>query len=333
MNISSARVVELLQLSFADSSRWPSWPKPFHLIQGALLVKDGAPVDEVARTVRTTKARLQTIMESDDPVETALRVREADVSEPALSKLRRNIGQLVLGRAAELAFDDICHDGIDPTEYSMKDVREGRTNTDYRLLNGGGRPLYRFNVKYFGSIFRRGAEMVNLESTDCFPLATYKIYAALQKQDKEHLPYVFAIVGVPDMNAESVAAAISEDEVLPVALLSTSPVVTRKRDFEDWLVDRIVTARSPAFATAYQRIRDAEWYVLSARRAHNLLHDMLYERVYALRVPGFTRQFGRAEVDMHFSLSKDLVTLTEFLRTLRDHGQGKVTSMLERGTY
>ncbi len=85
--------------------------------------------------------------------------------------------------------------------------------------------------------------------------------------------------------------------------------------------------------TAYQRIRNAEWYVLSARRADILLHERLYERVYALRIPGFTRQFGRAEVDMHFSLSKDLVSLAEFLRVLRTDGQGKVTTMLERGTY
>jgi hypothetical protein len=60
---------------------------------------------------------------------------------------------------------------------------------------------------------------------------------------------------------------------------------------------------------------------------------MLFGRVYALRVPGFTRQFGGAEVDMHFSLTKDLVTLQAFFDVLRKDGQGKVTTMLERGTY
>jgi hypothetical protein len=121
--------------------------------------------------------------------------------------------------------------------------------------------------------------------------------------------------------------------VRPIALLFASPAVTRKRDFEDWLVDRIVTARSPAFSTAYERIRNAEWHVLSARRADDLLHRLLFERVYALRVPGFTRQFGGAEVDMHFSLSSDMVTLRDFFAVLREHWQGKVTTMLERGTY
>ncbi len=239
----------------------------------------------------------------------------------------------MLGRAAEIAFEDICRAGIDPTEFDLTDVRQGRTNTDYRLLNGGKRSLYRFNVKFFGSVFRRGAEMVGLDPTDCFPLAAYKIHAALQEQDREHLPYVFAVVGVPDLNAVAVAEAIPDREVRPLALLFASDVVARKRDFEDAFVDRIVAARSPAFATAYDRIRSATWYVLSARRADLLLHHRLFERVYALRIPGFTRQFGGAEVDMHFSLSQDLVTLREFLQVLRVDGQGKITSMLERGTY
>jgi hypothetical protein len=90
-----------------------------------------------------------------------------------------------LGRAAEIAFEDICRTEIDPTEFSISDLRQGRSNTDYRLLNGASRPLYRFNVKFFGSVFRRGAEMVNLAPTDCFPLAAYKIHAALQEQDRE----------------------------------------------------------------------------------------------------------------------------------------------------
>ncbi len=175
--------------------------------------------------------------------------------------------------------------------------------------------------------------MVELEPSDCFPLATYKIHAALQEQDREHLPYIFAIVGVADLNATTVAEAVPEMETRPIAMLFESPIVKRKRDFEDWFVDRIITARSAAFEGAYKRIRAAEWYVLSARRADQLFHKKLFNRVYALRVPGFTRQFGGAEVDMHFSLSGDLVTLPEFLRVLREDGQGKVTSMLERGTY
>jgi hypothetical protein len=329
----STAIIDLLRLSFADAARWPKWPKPLHLVQGVLLVEGGTDISDAARIVGTTVTRLMEVATGHDPIEMVLRVTEADLKAEAIERLRRNVGQLVLGRAAEIAFQEIFEAGIDRREFSMKDVRESRTNTDFRLLNGGGRPLYRFNVKFAGSVFRRGAELVNLPPSDCFPLATYKILAALQEQEKEHLPYVFAVVAVPDLNASAVAEAISEQEVRPLAMLFASPVVTRKRDFEDWLVDRIVEARSFAFTTAYGRIRQAGWYILSARRANDLMHRLLFERVFALRVPGFTRQFPAAEVDMHFSLPQELVTLRDFLRVLRADGPGRVTTMLERGTY
>jgi hypothetical protein len=57
--------------------------------------------------------------------------------------------------------------------------------------------------------------------------------------------------------------------------------------------------------------------VLSARRADRLLREKLFERVYAVRVPGFARLFGKAELDMHFSLAQDLRDLHGFLRELR----------------
>ena len=60
-------------------------------------------------------------------------------------------------------------------EFELRDLREGRTDTDYRLYNGRGRPIYRVNIKFHGSPFRRAPEMVGLESDDCFALATYKI--------------------------------------------------------------------------------------------------------------------------------------------------------------
>jgi hypothetical protein len=143
----------------------------------------------------------------------------------------------------------------------------------------------------------------------------------------------FAVVGVPGLDAAAIAEIIPEAEVRPVATLAASKLVTRKRDFEDWLVGRIVQAREPAFETAYDRIRTSNWYILSARRAIRVMHEKLFERVYALAVPGFTRKFGGAEVDMHYSLSEDMVSLDEFLTALREEGHGKVTHMLADGLW
>lgn len=58
-----------------------------------------------------------------------------------------------------------------------------------------------------------------------------------------------------------------------------------------------------------------------SRKDNSLLRDLLFERVYALSVRGFTRQFGRAEVGMRFSLKQDLFSLTEFLHILMTDGQ------------
>jgi hypothetical protein len=71
--------------------------------------------------------------------------------------------------------------------------------------------------------------------------------------------------------------------------------------------------------------------VLSARRADDILRKKLFERVYAVRVPRFARSFGKAELDMHFSLKQDLHDLHAFLKLLKDGGLQRVSSMLERG--
>jgi len=65
----------------------------------------------------------------------------------------------------------------------------------------------------------------------------------------------------------------------------------------------------------------------SARRAAILLRERLFDRVYAVR----QRSFAQTQVNMHFSLSRDLTALEEFLRLWRERGPQGLASMLERG--
>jgi hypothetical protein len=51
-----------------------------------------------------------------------------------------------------------------------------------------------------------------------------------------------------------------------------------------------------------------------------------------MKIRGFAQQFRGAELDMHFSLSSDLVPVQRFFDTLRNEGQTMVAVMLERGT-
>jgi len=72
---------------------------------------------------------------------------------------------------------------------------------------------------------------------------------------------------------------------------------------------------------------------VTAQRADKLLRELLFGRVFALRMRGFARFFGRAELDMHYSLSKDLIPLKQFLATLREGGPQRVTTLMERRDY
>lgn len=51
------------------------------------------------------------------------------------------------------------------------------------------------------------------------------------------------------------------------------------------------------------------------------------------RIWGFAQQFRGAELDMRFSLSKDLTPLRQILQVLREEGMTKVTTLMERGDF
>lgn len=147
------------------------------------------------------------------------------------------------------------------------------------------------------------------------------------------LPYFFAVVGVRELNAEAVGRQIPTRFVDAVAAMHQAPRATGKRNFEDAVVSHLVDSKHAVFTSTYGQILQADWYVLSARKADKLLRDLLFDRVFALRLRNFARVFRGAELDMHFSLSEDLTPLREFLRVLREHGTHKITTLLERGEF
>lgn len=310
-----------------------TWPKPLHVLQALHLVQSGTPEKEAAKTVGTTASAVSRLTTDPDPIRKILGLGLQEVDADHRIHAAQILGQLLLGRCAEMAFLKIFKTEMHKEEFEIRDLREGRTDTDYRLHNGKGRPVYRINIKFHGSRFRRAPEMVGLDPEDCFALATYKIHSALQKQQEESLPYFFAIVGVSNLTGEVVGRDIPSHLVETVALIDQAPKGTSKRDFEDAVVESLVASNHPVFLQTFQRIVGADWYILSARRAERLLRELLFERVFALRMRGFARVFGRAELDMHFSLAKDLTPLRTFLATLRTDGPQMITTLLERGEY
>jgi hypothetical protein len=321
---------ELIQVL---SRLYPStrWPKPFNLLQGSGIYAARRDIKAAARQVGTTSSRLNQFRSSRNRVVELFGTEKPD--EQVRRRVRQILGNLIVGRCGEITFEELYKQHVQTTELELRDLREGRSDTDYRLFNGKNRPVYRVNIKYHGSLFQRAKEMVGLEPEDCFALATYKIAGALQKQSKDELPYIFVIVSVPNLTAESIGASVPSDLQDFLALCAVSDRIPKKRDLEDQTVNMLQKEKHPAFDRTLKRIAEAHWYVLSARKADKLLREMLFERVFALRTPGFARQFGTAELNMHFSLSQDLTLLVKYLETLREAGYPRVTTLLERGDY
>ncbi len=300
-------------------------------MQGLQRIQAGESASVAAKAVGTNAALLQKLKKSPTPLKELLGVTPDDTPDNLIERTTLILGQLLLGRCAEMAFEGIYVQEMGTTDIALIDLRESRSDTDYRLRNGQNRHLYRINIKFHGARFRRAKDLVGLDPEDCFPLATYKIHGALQKQDEEHLPYIFAIISVPDVSARETGMLVAENSIRTLAFLRHAKVAGM-RDLEDRLVKSFIDKGAEPYAATYQKVLKAEWRILSARRAANLLRDKLFDRVYALRVRGFAQQFRGAELDMHLSIAQDMTPLREFLATLRRDGPTRTASLLERGT-
>lgn len=312
-------------------------PQPFLLLQGVKRVKASEDAGQVARSVHSTRKRLEALAAAADPLEAFFGCSLASAAEPdTMRRPQGMIGQLLLGELAERAFERIYKETMGTNELILEDAREARNETDYRVLNGQRRPVFRINIKFHGTLFRNARDLVGLDPEDCFALATYKIYQGLQKHEIERLPYVFVIVGVPGLTGASVGAAVPEDLVHLVSLLHAAKGVPGKRAIEERVVASLIDAEQPEpFRTELTRFQEeievADWYALSARRADKLLREKLFDRVYAVRVRAFARNYRNAELDMHFSLAQDLTPLKAFLQSARERGLHGLAVDLERG--
>lgn len=162
---------------------------------------------------------------------------------------------------------------------------------------------------------------MGLEPADCFALATYKIHAALRRQDQERLPYVFLIISVPTSPRSVIEREIADDFCWLAAVSN--------RATEERIVKRIIAM--PWCDQVREQVQGGEFRVISARRAANLLRERLFERVHALRLRGFNRTFRAAEINMHLSFSTEMIPFSQFLEILAQTGVQGLSVRLERG--
>jgi len=226
---------------------------------------------------------------------------------------------MVLGKFAEDHFQDLALRNLQG--FAIEDERVARSDTDYRLVDRNAHPICRFNIKFHGTLFRASSEYVGLDPSDCFALATYKIHGALKRQEDERLPYVFLILSVPEAPRSLIEASIADD---PAWLAAISDRAT-----EEAIRDRLLS--EPWAEEIRAQVRQSEFRAISARKADKLLRQKLFERVHALRLRGFNRLFRGAEIDMHLSLSSEMISFDDFLRILGEHGVPGLSVRLERG--
>lgn len=288
----------------------------------------GGDIEAIARATGIERRQIETklrALQGGELSSTIGKLPEVTAERIAASRFR--IAQLLLGALTEERFAREKEELI-AGRLLVEDHRLGRTDTDYRVLNGGGKPIFRINIKYHGSAFKQAQTWVGLPPEDCFALATYKINQALQRQREEALPYVFLVLSCLGVTARDVSEQIPEDFAWFVCTCGK----LGKRDLEETVVGILM---SDAFRETFSGIRSSiaasEFRVLSASRAEQLLKQKLFERVFALRYPGFTRGFRNAEIDMHFSLLHEMIPVREFLRRVAEESPQRLTVLLDRG--
>ena len=299
------------------------------LVLAAARVLHGERSDTVALDFKLQRRGLQALADRIRAEDLGGLVPYADQITPEmLAKRRQGIAQMLLGALAERRFEGLINDVTGGGVLRIEDHRPSRTDTDYRLLNGNGNPICRFNVKFHGSLFREARRHVGLPPEDCFPLATYKINQALRRQEQEKLPYVFLVLSVPDLSATDVGRPIPDDYVWALAVLRGRMVV------EEAIVARLLRDdHLPLFRPLFNRMPEGQFRVISAKKADRLLREMLFERVHALSLKGFTRKFRNAEVDMHFSLTQELTPARTFLELLVQESPQRFAVRLYIGDY
>jgi hypothetical protein len=281
----------------------------------------GEPIETVAHDLRVQIHRLRGLVESVQRQGLSAFVDTATIPAEIFTRTKNGIAQMLLSLLAERRFIQLSNEITGAGVLKIEDHRPSRTDTDFRLMNGGGRPLCRLNIKFHGTPFRESRRYVGLEPDDCFPLATYKINNAERRQHTEDLPYVFVVLTALDLSAAEVAKIIPGDYVEALVVMQRT-VSTGKLALEERVVERLLAAdQLPRFESILGRMPEGQFRVLSASRAMELLKKHLFARVHALSLKAFTRKFRNAEVDMHFSLTHELTSARTFLELTRESPQ------------
>lgn len=307
----------------------PYLPKahPLQRFEAARQVSQGRSLGTAAAAVGLPAGRIERAVQFVKGRSLRGLIGKPRATEISPEQHRLRLAQLLLGALTEERFAKEKEELV-AGRLTVEDHRLGRTDTDYRVLNGGGRPIFRINIKFHGTEFAQARERVGLDPNDCFALATYKIHQALVRQRAEALPYVFLVLSCLGTTAKSVADLVPENFAWFLGAAGKFP----KRDIEEAVVAHLLAEdyRMP-LSDIRHRIAGSQFRVISASRAERILQEKLFERVFALRQRAFTAAFRNAEIDMHLSLTSEMVPVQAFLSIVATESPQRLTVLLDRG--
>ena len=160
-------------------------PKMFVRARAIQRVLNGESIEDVTADTRLPKYHLRRWVEAVGAGDFYEWLGKREPTEDRIQRARQGIAQMMLAAVAEEHFEALATESLGGQGFSVEDDRVGRTDTDYRVIDGAGRPVLRINIKFHGTLFRQAEEYVRLAPDDCFALATYKIHGALLRQDQE----------------------------------------------------------------------------------------------------------------------------------------------------
>lgn len=255
-----------------------------------------------------------------------LRAAESAGDEPCLpdplEKQKLGFQNLIVGTLAERVFREDHLAGLEPDGFEVVDYHEAGENRDYGLQRDGLElPI---NVKVASTLFRNAQTVVSLDPEDCVPISAYKALGAA-----ERVPNLVYVDLVDFTLREKVDGFMNGlDGALGIGwhLLSWYRG-TGIRAAEDRYFDVLFERRAADLKELVPPV--TQFRVISAKRVLAILRH-LPRRVPGLGVPGAGTGGFSAEVNVHVSVSSEMVAWNDIAEQLRQEGIQPVLDRIGR---
>lgn len=313
-----------LQAIYGDERLW----EPMGRLKAVLLADQGKAPSEIAREIAKSEGTVREWLKAFKVQ--GLKGLFPISEEEALTRRSSQIfSNLLVARLAEDLFDALTGSALHSIGMRIEDRRAEYSETDFGVVDTASKKdACLINVKVHSSQFEGAERFVGLAPTDTFALALYKILMGFKYQKEKGIPFFF-VVSIRWEIVEEVMRLIRREDQRLVHLIFQTRARGKKRA-EDALVDDFVVGfrKRSEWNTLLQDLKNTGTHVvLSAQRAMNLFLEKFETRCPALTLGQFATKFrGRrglpAEINMHFSISQEMMPLAAFLDSLQ-HERGK----------